>query len=117
VVDFRQARGCSGAGACPRARRTVRTPNGEVIITPNGQIVQLTNLSRDWARAVVDVPVPLSVDVVEGQAMLAAAQTEAARNGHLLIVLQHGVLHAFQKASTASFRCFRKISTLTRTGS
>ncbi|MDQ1537146.1 MAG: moderate conductance mechanosensitive channel, partial [Actinomycetota bacterium] len=41
----------------------VRTPNGEVIITPNGQIVQLTNLSRDWARAVVDVPVPLSVDV------------------------------------------------------
>jgi len=41
----------------------VRTPNGEIIITPNGQIVQLTNLSRDWARAVVDVPVPLSVDV------------------------------------------------------
>jgi len=41
----------------------VRTPNGEVVITPNGQIVQLTNLSRDWARAVVDVPFPLSVDI------------------------------------------------------
>ena len=41
----------------------VRTPNGEVIITPNGQIVQLTNMSRDWARAVIDVPVPLSLDV------------------------------------------------------
>ena len=41
----------------------IRTANGEVIITPNGQIVQLTNLSRDWARAVVDVPFPLSVDV------------------------------------------------------
>jgi len=41
----------------------VRTPNGEVIITPNGQIVQLTNMSRDWARAVIDVPVPLSIDV------------------------------------------------------
>jgi len=41
----------------------VRTADGEVIITPNGQIVQLTNLSRDWARAVVDVPVPLGVDV------------------------------------------------------
>ena len=41
----------------------VRTPNGEVIITPNGQIVQLTNLSRDWARAVVDVPFPLTVDI------------------------------------------------------
>ena len=41
----------------------VRTANGEVIITPNGQIVQVTNLSRDWARAVIDVPVPLSVDI------------------------------------------------------
>ena len=42
---------------------TVRTPDGEVVITPNGLIVQLTNLSRGWARAVVDVPVPVSVDV------------------------------------------------------
>jgi small-conductance mechanosensitive channel len=41
----------------------VRTLSGEVIITPNGQIVQVTNLSRDWARAVIDVPVPSSVDV------------------------------------------------------
>ena len=41
----------------------IRTANGEVIFTPNGQITQLTNLSRDWARVVVDVPVPLTVDV------------------------------------------------------
>jgi small conductance mechanosensitive channel len=41
----------------------IRTLSGEVIITPNGQIVQVTNLSRDWARAVIDVPVPSSVDV------------------------------------------------------
>src|ERR1022692_1578152 len=42
---------------------TVRTPDGEVVITPNGQITQVTNLSRDWARAVVDVPVPAAADV------------------------------------------------------
>ncbi len=42
---------------------TVRTANGEVVITPNGQISQVTNLSRDWARAVVDVPVPAAADV------------------------------------------------------
>ena len=42
---------------------TVRASNGEVVITPNGQIVQVTNLSRDWARAVIDVPVPLTADV------------------------------------------------------
>jgi small conductance mechanosensitive channel len=41
----------------------LRTVNGEVVIVPNGQIVQVTNLSRDWARAVVDVPVPSTADV------------------------------------------------------
>src|SRR5450631_4732005 len=41
----------------------VRTANGEVIFTSNGQITQLTNLSRDWARVVIDVPVPLTVDI------------------------------------------------------
>jgi moderate conductance mechanosensitive channel len=48
----------------------VRTVNGEVVITPNGQIVQATNLSRDWARAVVDVPVPSAVDVSRVNAIL-----------------------------------------------
>jgi moderate conductance mechanosensitive channel len=42
---------------------TVRTMDGEVVITPNGQITQVTNLSRDWARAIVDVPVPVAADV------------------------------------------------------
>ena len=41
----------------------LRSVSGEVITTPNGQIVQVTNLSRDWARAVLDVHVPSYVDV------------------------------------------------------
>jgi small conductance mechanosensitive channel len=41
----------------------IRSVSGEVITTPNGQIIQVTNLSRDWARAVIDVPVPTTVDV------------------------------------------------------
>jgi moderate conductance mechanosensitive channel len=41
----------------------IRSVSGEVIITPNGQIAQITNLSRDWARAVIDTPVPSSIDV------------------------------------------------------
>ena len=41
----------------------LRTVSGEVITTPNGNIIQVTNLSRDWARAVIDVPVPATVDV------------------------------------------------------
>jgi small-conductance mechanosensitive channel len=41
----------------------LRSPNGEVVIVPNGQIVHATNLSRDWARAVIDVPVPSTADI------------------------------------------------------
>jgi small conductance mechanosensitive channel len=41
----------------------LRSVSGEVITTSNGQIVQVTNLSRDWARAVIDVPVPSTVEV------------------------------------------------------
>jgi small-conductance mechanosensitive channel len=41
----------------------LRSVSGEVITTPNGQITQVTNLSRDWARVVLDVPVPSAVDV------------------------------------------------------
>jgi small conductance mechanosensitive channel len=41
----------------------LRTANGEVLILANGEIRQVTNLSRDWARAVVDVPVPVGADI------------------------------------------------------
>jgi small-conductance mechanosensitive channel len=41
----------------------IRSVGGEVITTSNGQIIQVTNLSRDWARAVIDVPVPAAVEV------------------------------------------------------
>jgi moderate conductance mechanosensitive channel len=41
----------------------LRTVNGEVVIVPNGQIVQVTNQSRDWAHAVIDVPVPRTAGV------------------------------------------------------
>lgn len=41
----------------------LRSANGEVVTVPNGQIVHVTNLSRDWARAVIDVPVPSTADI------------------------------------------------------
>jgi moderate conductance mechanosensitive channel len=41
----------------------LRSVSGEVITTPNGQIVQVTNLSQDWARVILDAPVPSYVDV------------------------------------------------------
>jgi moderate conductance mechanosensitive channel len=57
----------------PEARGTVedvtlrvtrlRSSDGEVFTVPNGQIVKTVNLSKDWARAVVDVPVSTSADL------------------------------------------------------
>ncbi len=41
----------------------LRSVDGEVVVVPNGQIARATNLSRDWARAVVDVPLPATADV------------------------------------------------------
>ncbi|MGE2691413.1 mechanosensitive ion channel family protein [Mycolicibacterium pulveris] len=41
----------------------LRTADGEVFTIPNGNIVRSLNLSKDWARAVVDIPVPVSADL------------------------------------------------------
>ena len=41
----------------------LRTSDGEMYTVPNGQIVKSLNLSKDWARAVIDIPVPASADL------------------------------------------------------
>ena len=38
----------------------LRSTEGEMFTIPNGQIVKTMNLSKDWARAVIDIPVPTS---------------------------------------------------------
>ncbi|WP_347058436.1 mechanosensitive ion channel family protein [Blastococcus sp. HT6-30] len=58
----------------------VRSPDGEVVTVPNGQIVKVVNLSRDWARAVVDVPVPTSVDVNRANEILRQVGRDAFRD-------------------------------------
>ncbi|WP_029434115.1 mechanosensitive ion channel family protein [Blastococcus sp. URHD0036] len=55
----------------------LRSADGEVITLPNGQIVKVVNLSRDWARAVVDVPVPSTVDVGKVNDLLRGVGREA----------------------------------------
>jgi len=56
---------------------TVRTADGEVVITPNGQIGQVVNMSRGWARAVLDVPVPATADVHQVSELLRRVGEEA----------------------------------------
>jgi len=58
----------------------LRSANGEVITLPNGQIVKVVNLSRDWARAVVDVPVPTTTDVTRVNEILRQVGDDAFRD-------------------------------------
>ncbi|WP_193043733.1 mechanosensitive ion channel family protein [Mycolicibacterium baixiangningiae] len=48
----------------------LRSPEGEMLTIPNGQIVKTVNLSKDWARAVIDIPVPTSADLNEVNELL-----------------------------------------------
>jgi moderate conductance mechanosensitive channel len=77
-------------GASTAARGTVedvtlritrlRSADGEVVTVPNGQIVKVVNLSRDWARAVVDVPVPTTADVTRVTDLLRTVGEDAFRD-------------------------------------
>lgn len=66
----------------------MRTVNGEVVIIPNGQINQVTNLSRDWARAMVDIPLWPTTDLNEAMRILREVGTAAFADpklNHLLL--------------------------------
>lgn len=41
----------------------LRSSDGEIFTVGNGKVVKSTNLSKDWARAVVDIPVPTTADL------------------------------------------------------
>jgi small conductance mechanosensitive channel len=52
-----------------RATR-LRTEDGELVILPNGEIRQLTNLSKDWAQAVLDIPLATDADIARATDIL-----------------------------------------------
>ncbi|HVC66520.1 MAG TPA: mechanosensitive ion channel family protein [Acidimicrobiales bacterium] len=41
----------------------LRTPQGELVVVPNSALRQVTNLSKDWSRAVIDIPVSVTEDL------------------------------------------------------
>ncbi|MEU7628611.1 mechanosensitive ion channel family protein [Nocardia sp. NPDC049220] len=62
---------------------TLRNADGEVITVPNGQIVKVTNLSKDWARAAIDVPVAASADITRVNEILHEVGTKAYEDARL----------------------------------
>jgi small conductance mechanosensitive channel len=61
----------------------LRNSDGEVYTVPNGQIVKSLNLSKDWARAVVDVPVPAGADINHVNDLLREVSITAMRDDSL----------------------------------
>ncbi len=55
----------------------LRSTEGEVFTIPNGQIVKTMNLSKDWARAVIDIPVPTTADLTRVDDVLHAVSDRA----------------------------------------
>nr|WP_209918325.1 mechanosensitive ion channel family protein [Mycolicibacterium lutetiense] len=61
----------------------LRSSEGEMYTVPNGQIVKALNLSKDWARAVIDIPVPVGVDLNVVNDVLNDVAEQAAEDGEL----------------------------------
>ncbi len=61
----------------------LRTPEGEMYTIPNGQIMKTLNLSKDWARAVIDIPVPTSADLNQVNEVLHGVCDSAAADPQL----------------------------------
>ncbi len=41
----------------------VRSAQGELVVVPNSALRQVTNLSKDWSRVVLDIPIPVQEDM------------------------------------------------------
>lgn len=56
----------------------LRTKSGDLVVIPNGGILQVTNRSRDWSRVTIDVPVDLEADVDQAADLLRQVGAEMA---------------------------------------
>lgn len=41
----------------------LRSPQGDIVVIPNSALRQVTNLSKDWSRVVIDIPVAAEEDL------------------------------------------------------
>ena len=48
----------------------LRTAQGELVVVPNSALRQVTNLSKDWSKAVIDIPVSVTEDLEHVTALL-----------------------------------------------
>jgi small-conductance mechanosensitive channel len=56
----------------------LRTQQGELIMVPNSAMRQVTNLSRDWSRIVIDLPIPVEDDLEQAIQVVEEVATQMA---------------------------------------
>jgi small conductance mechanosensitive channel len=56
----------------------LRSQQGDLIVVPNSALRQVTNLSKDWSRVVIDVPIPVEEDLQRVIALLAQVAADMA---------------------------------------
>jgi small conductance mechanosensitive channel len=88
VGDIVSVAGATGVVDAINLRTTVlRDNDGRVHVVPNGTIVVVTNHTRGWARAVVDVPVPYREDVDRCADVLRAVGKEMEKDSRFATML------------------------------
>jgi small conductance mechanosensitive channel len=81
VGDTIKAAGCSGVVEAVNLRTTVlRDIDGSTHIIPNSAITVVTNATRDWARALLDVGVAYKEDIDRCLAVMREVGTEMERD-------------------------------------
>jgi small-conductance mechanosensitive channel len=60
----------------------VRTAQGELVVVPNSALRQVTNLSKDWSKAVIDIPVSVAEDLEHVTAVLKDVVGSMAKDPH-----------------------------------
>lgn len=60
----------------------VRTAQGELVVVPNSALRQVTNLSKDWSRAVIDIPVAVTEDLDQVTGLLKDVVARMAADPH-----------------------------------
>jgi moderate conductance mechanosensitive channel len=56
----------------------LRTAQGELVVVPNSAMRQVTNLSKDWSKAVIDIPVAVTEDLEKVTSILKDVVTQMA---------------------------------------
>ncbi len=91
----------------------LRTPAGEFVVVPNSALRQVTNLSKDWSRVVLDIPVAAGEDLdLATTTLLDAANLLAEEPAWAGLLLGHPVVAGVETIEVGYVRLRLVVRTL-----